>query len=442
MTASPLSAPLTLPNGFVLKNRFCKSAMTEAMADASDSPTRAHNTLYGRWAKGGLGLQMTGNVMVDRRYLERPGNVVVEDESNLAALTAWSTAAQATDTSAWVQISHPGRQCPIIVNAKPLSPSSEKLNLLGMFGKPRPMSEADITEAITRYGETARIVKKAGFDGVQLHAAHGYLISQFLSPITNQRHDDWGGSLSNRARFLRAVVAETRKQVGPDFPIGVKLNSADFQKGGFSLEECKQVARWLQEDGIDLLEISGGTYEEMSFATATEDDTPRESTRKREAFFLEYAREIRAEITVPMVVTGGFRNRTAMEAALSEDGIDMIGLARPLCVMPDGAAELISGTRDHIGITEARLTLGTGSWGLNTKNKLINLVNTVARVEYYVAQMDRMAAGKEPRADGKVSALGLMAGYFGKSTFAALRRKPRAYKAIKARSLDSAPRTS
>ncbi len=442
MPTSPLSAPLTLPNGFILKNRFCKSAMTEAMADTSDNPTQAHNRLYGRWAQGGLGLLMTGNVMIDRRYLERPGNVVVEDESNLPALTAWASAAKANGTSVWVQISHPGRQCPMVVNPKPLSPSDEKLNLLGMFGKPRPMSEADITEAIFRYGQTARIVKKAGFDGVQIHAAHGYLVSQFLSPITNQRGDDWGGSLPNRARFLRAVLAETRKQVGPDFPIGVKLNSADFQKGGFSLEECKQVARWLQEDGIDLLEISGGTYEEMSFATATEDDTPRDSTRKREAFFLEYAREIRAEITLPMVVTGGFRSRAAMEAALREDGIDMIGLARPLCVMPDGAAQLLSGEKDQIGVSEAGLTLGTGSWGLNTKNKVINLVNTVARVEFYVAQMDRMAAGQEPRADGKASALSLMAGYFGKSTFAAFRRKPRARKAIKARLLDSAPRSS
>ena len=420
---TPLRQPLTLPNGTTLPNRLGKSAMTEAMADKSDNPTQRHITLYRRWAAGGLGLQVTGNVMVDRRYLERPGNVVVEDERDLAGLTAWADAARSGSARAWVQISHPGRQCPMVVNAHPLSPSAEKLRMLGLFGKPREMAPDDIHDAIRRYGETARILRKAGFDGVQIHGAHGYLISQFLSPITNRRTDEWGGTLENRARFLRAVVAATRTAVGADCPIGVKLNSADFQKGGFTLDECKQVARWLQKDGIDLLEISGGTYEEMSFATAT---PQRDSTRTREAFFLDYAREIRAEVDIPLMVTGGFRSRAAMEQALTEDGIDMIGLARPICVHPDGAAALISGQAERIGISEDGLTLGRGSWGINAQNWLINLVNTVARVEYYVWQMDRMAAGQEPAPRASRNALVLMLGYLGKSTVRALRRKPRA----------------
>lgn len=424
MSDTPLSQPLPLPCGATLSNRFGKSAMTEAMADKRDAPTQKHTTLYRRWARGAMGLQITGNVMIDRRYLERPGNIVVEDERDLAALNKWATAAKSDDTQVWVQISHPGRQCPMVVNARPLSPSDEKLKMLGLFAKPRAMSADDIADAIHRYAETARILQKAGFDGVQVHGAHGYLVSQFLSPITNRRSDDWGGSLENRARFLRRIIAAVRTAVGPTFPIGVKLNSADFQKGGFTLEECKQVARWLQEDGIDLLEISGGTYEEMSFATATPEATQRDSTRAREAFFLEYAREIRAEVTLPLMVTGGFRSRAAMEQALTEDGIDMIGLARPLCVHPDGATNLISGKTAQIGINEDDLTLGRGAWGINAKNWLINLVNTVARVEYYVWQMDRMAAGKEPSPRTSKSALMLMLGYLGKSTLRALRRKP------------------
>ncbi|PSL22285.1 NADH:flavin oxidoreductase/NADH oxidase family protein [Shimia abyssi] len=424
MSNTSLSQPLTLPCGVTLSNRLSKSAMTEAMANKHDAPTEKHINLYRRWAKGGLAVQVTGNVMIDRRFLERPGNVVVEDERDITALSKWAEAAKSERTQAWVQISHPGRQCPMVVNARPLSPSNEKLKMLGLFGKPRAMRDTDINDAIRRYAETARILQKAGFDGVQIHGAHGYLISQFLSPITNHRTDYWGGSLENRARFLRRVVAAVRRAVGPSFPVGVKLNSADFQKGGFTLEDCKQVARWLQEDSIDLLEISGGTYEEMSFATATPDAPQRDSTKAREAFFLDYAREIRAEVTIPIMVTGGFRSRAAMQQALIEDGIDMIGLARPLCVHPDGAADLINGGTDRIGISEDGLTLGTGTWGVNAQNWLINLTNTVARVEYYVWQMDRMAAAREPSKRETKNALGLMLGYLGKSMFRAMIRKP------------------
>ncbi|MEP2781503.1 MAG: NADH:flavin oxidoreductase/NADH oxidase family protein [Pseudoruegeria sp.] len=436
MPISPLATPLRLPNGSVLANRFCKSAMTEAMADKMDNPTPALNTLYQRWAQGGLGLQITGNVMVDRRYLERPGNVVIEDESNLDAVRAWAASAKSETTQVWMQISHPGRQCPIVVNSTPLSPSTEKLQLLGLFGQPKEMSPADINETIGRYAETARIALKAGFDGVQIHGAHGYLISQFLSPRTNHRTDKWGGSLENRARFLRAIIAETRQKVGADCPIGVKLNSADFQKGGFSFDDCKQVARWLEEDGIDLLEISGGTYEEMRFATATDDTKHRESTRKREAFFLEYAHEIRSEITLPLVVTGGFRHVAAMEAALV-DGIDMIGLARPLCLTPDAASEILDGQITKIGMDETDLALGRGKWGNNTKNALMNLFNTVVRVEFYAAFMTRMAKGEPLNAQRDPRPINLLLGYFWFSTYRAIRRKPYATRRTAPALLDS-----
>ncbi|MCT8159062.1 NADH:flavin oxidoreductase/NADH oxidase family protein [Pseudoruegeria sp. SHC-113] len=426
MTQSPLAAPLPLPCGVSLPNRIGKSAMTEALAGADDAPTPAHDALYARWSRGGAGLLVTGNVMVDGRSLERPGNVVVEDERHLAAVSRWAKAAQWGGSHVWMQISHPGRQCPMIINPRPLSPSEEKLKLLGLFGKPRAMTEAEIAEVIARYAETARIAQKAGFDGVQIHGAHGYLISQFLSPITNRRGDDWGGSLENRARFLRAVVTATRAAVGPGFPIGVKLNSADFQKGGFTLEECKQVARWLEEDGIDLLEISGGTYEEMAFAEVTAEAAPqRESTRKREAFFLEYAQEIREGLSVPIMVTGGFRSRVAMEAAIAEDGIAMVGLARPLCVAPDAPEGLIAGDLEKIGIDEDGLVLGKGRFGVNAPPGVVNLLNTVARVEFYVAQMHRMGKGQAPQEGEKAFAAGLVGSYLGLSTFKALRRMPR-----------------
>lgn len=396
--------------------------MTEALADGRDVPTKAHQTLYERWSHGGMAVQVTGNVMVDRRYLERPGNVVIEDESSLAALQSWATAARSGGSQIWMQISHPGRQCPIVVNTRPLSPSAEKLRILGLFGKPKAMTSEDIEGAIQRYAKTAAIAQKAGFDGVQIHAAHGYLVSQFLSPITNQRKDDWGGSLENRAQFLRQVYRATRAAVGKNFPVAVKLNSADFQKGGFTIKESCRVAQWLEQDGIDLIELSGGTYEQMSFVNGTQENQ-RDSTIKREAYFLEYAREVCKAVSVPIMVTGGFRSVAAMERAIVEDKIDMIGLARPLCVQPDAVAAMLEGEVDSIGIEEEGLVIGRGRFGVNAQNWFINLINTVSRVEYYAWQMTRMSRGLKPETDARNNAVGYFLWYLCRTTLLGLRRK-------------------
>lgn len=422
MATQTVAHHLDLPCGVRLKNRFSKSAMTEALADRHDAPTTAHQTLYKRWSHGGMGMQMTGNVMIDGRYLERPGNIVVEDARVLDALQDWATAAKSGGSQIWMQISHPGRQCPIVVNTRPLSPSTEKLRILGLFGKPKAMTSDDITDAIQRYAKTASLAQEAGFDGVQIHAAHGYLVSQFLSPITNQRTDEWGGSLENRAQFLREVYRATRAAVGPEFPIAVKLNSADFQKGGFTIEDSCRVAQWLEQDGIDLIELSGGTYEQMSFVNGTQ-EKQRDSTIRREAYFLDYAREVRKAVAVPIMVTGGFRSLAAMQCAVAEDGIDMIGLARPLCVEPDGVAAMLDGRVDSIGIEEDGLVIGRGRFGVNAKNWLINLINTVSRVEYYAWQMTRMSRGLNPQTNARNNAIGYFLWYLNRTTLLGLRRK-------------------
>ncbi|WP_300585154.1 NADH:flavin oxidoreductase/NADH oxidase family protein [Marivita sp.] len=422
MTKRSYSYHLDLPCGVRLKNRFARSAMTEALADVHDAPNKAHQTLYERWSNGGMAMQMTGNVMVDKRYLERPGNVVVQDESVFNVLQNWARAGKSGGSQIWMQISHPGRQCPIVVHTRPLSPSAEKLRILGLFGKPRAMTSEDIQDAIQRYATTAAIAKKAGFDGVQIHAAHGYLVSQFLSPITNQRKDDWGGSLENRAKFLRKVYEATRAAVGKDFPVAVKLNSADFQKGGFTIEDSCQVARWLEKDGIDLIELSGGTYEQMSFVNGTEEQQ-RDSTIKREAYFLEYAREVRHAVSVPLMVTGGFRSVAAMERAIVDDRIDMIGLARPLCVQPYAVTGILEGSVEKIGIEEDGLVVGRGRFGVNAKNWFINLINTVSRVEYYSWQMNRMSRGLMPQTDARNNAIGYFLWYLNRTTLLGLRRK-------------------
>ena len=392
---SPLASPISLPNGSVLPNRLCKSAMTEGLADKFDLPTPALIQLYKTWSQGGTGLHITGNVMVDRRYLERAGNVVLEDDKNLDLFRTWSKQGTTGGNHLWVQLNHPGRQCPKMVSTEPLSPSDVQLAMLGNFARPRPMDQSDIEQVIERFITSARLVKEAGFTGVQIHCAHGYLLSQFLSPKINQRQDQWGGSLENRARIIRRIIVGVRAAVGADFPIGVKLNSADFQKGGFSLEDCLTVASWLGEDGVDLLEISGGTYEQLSLIGVEPTDV-RESTRKREAYFIEYAERIKQSAQIPVMITGGFRSRDVMERAIESGEVDVIGLARPLCTQPDCSAKLIQQTIQSIDCYEDKLVLGTGFWGNNSSSNLIKAINSFGQVGFYYWQIIRLSKGLTP----------------------------------------------
>ena len=392
---SPLASPISLPNGSVLANRLCKSAMTEGLADKFDLPTPALIQLYKTWSQGGTGLHITGNVMVDRRYLERAGNVVLEDDTNVELFRNWAKQGTTGGNHLWVQLNHPGRQCPKMVSTQPLSPSDVQLAMLGNFARPRPMDHSDIEEVIERFITSAQLVKQAGFTGVQIHCAHGYLLSQFLSPKINQRQDQWGGSLENRARIIRRIIVGVRAAVGADFPIGVKLNSADFQKGGFSLEDCITVASWLGEDGVDLLEISGGTYEQLSLIGVEPTDV-RESTRKREAYFIEYAERIKQSAKIPVMITGGFRSRDVMERAIESGEVDVIGLARPLCTEPDCSTKLIQQTIQHIDCYEDKLVLGTGFWGNNSPSNLIKAINSVGQVGFYYWQIIRLSKGLTP----------------------------------------------
>jgi len=392
---SPLASPISLPNGSILPNRLCKSAMTEGLADKFDRPTPALIQLYKTWSQGGTGLHITGNVMVDRRYLERAGNVVLEDDKNLDLFRTWAKQGTTGGNHLWVQLNHPGRQCPKMVSTEPLSPSDVQLAMLGNFARPRPMDQSDIEQVIERFITSARLVKQAGFTGVQIHCAHGYLLSQFLSPKINQRQDQWGGSLENRARIIRRIIVGVREAVGADFPIGVKLNSADFQKGGFSLEDCITVASWLGEDGVDLLEISGGTYEQLSLIGVEPTDV-RESTRKREAYFIEYAERIKQSAQIPVMITGGFRSRDIMERAIKSGEVDVIGLARPLCTEPDCSAKLIQQTIQSIDCYEDKLVLGRGFWGNNSPSSLIKAINSFGQVGFYYWQIIRLSKGLTP----------------------------------------------
>lgn len=351
MAKIDIAAPLTLPCGAVLKNRIAKAPMTEGLADPWNRATPRHVTLYRRWAEGGSGLLVTGNVQVDRRYLERPGNVAIDDNGGAYELRAFAASGRIHDTHIWMQIGHSGRQTPRRVNPQPVAPSAVPLKLPeAAFGHPRALSGREVADVARRFAHVATVARETGFTGVQVHAAHGYLISEFLSPLANQRRDEWGGPLENRARLLMETVTAIRAAVGPDYPISVKLNSSDFQAGGFSHEECLQVVTWLDRAGVDLLEISGGNYEQPSMVAGVPTETGetvRESTVAREAYFIDYAAGMRkAAKRMALMVTGGFRTRAAMDEALDAGAVDVIGIGRPLCVDPELPRDLLAGTAD------------------------------------------------------------------------------------------------
>lgn len=384
MTDQPLARPLALAGGTTLGNRLAKSAMSEVLGDADGAPTDRLVRLYDRLGRGGAGLSVTGHVIVAREGRGEPGNVVIEDARHLPALRRWAEAAQAHGTRTFVQLNHTGRQSPRRLTPVPVAPSAVGLRgFFGTFATPRALSGAEVERLIARFATAAAVVKDAGFSGVQIHGAHGYLVSQFLSPLSNLRTDEWGGSLDNRMRFLLAIVRAMRVAVGPDFPIAVKLNSADFQRGGFELDDAKAVARALEAAGIALLEISGGNYESPAMSGSGElPARVRQSTRLREAYFLEYAREIRAVTKLPLMLTGGMRTAATMNEVLASGAVDVVGLARPITFEPDLPGRLVRGAAD--GARPLRIHTG------------VKKVDDMLQVFWFQQQLHRMADGLEP----------------------------------------------
>ena len=397
---------LDLPCGVEIKNRICKGAMTEGLADAQNRATSQHVNLYDRWSAGGAGILLTGNVQVDHRFLERPGNVVIEGQQTneqLSRLISYAEAGTKNDTHLWMQISHAGRQTPASVAETPVAPSEVQLQMPGaQFGKPRALSHEEILDIIQKFAHCANIAQDTGFTGVQIHGAHGYLISEFLSPDINLREDEWGGTLEKRAKFLIETVRSVRKSVGVNFPVSLKLNSADFQKGGFSHEDAIQVATWLNEEGLDLLEISGGTYEQPHLVGIDMGLNPeraekrRESTIAREAYFLDYAKDIRTIFNGPLMVTGGFRSTKGMNNALNENACDVIGIARPFCIDPDIANKLLNSNVSETPTLEKTMQLGPGWLGLNSPFSVIKGINGWGQQAFWCLNLIRMGEDSDP----------------------------------------------
>lgn len=379
-TTETFASPITLGNGLVLPNRLAKAAMSECLGDLSFAPTHRHVRLYERFARGGAGLIITGNVMVDRRAIGEVGNVAVEDARDLPMLQAWAAAAKSRGAIALAQINHPGRQVFAGVGPRPVAPSAVKVRgAAGVFRTPHALDSAEIEQLVSRFAASAHVLVDAGFDGVEIHAAHGYLISQFLSPLTNTRTDKWGGTLQNRVRFLLEVIAAVRAAVGAGV-VAVKLNSADFQRGGFEAGEAKEVVRMLN-GLVDLVEVSGGTYESTAFMGVTKDKI-KASTRDREAYFLDFAESVRGDLDVPLMLTGGFRTRNGMAAAIASGAVDLIGLARPLALDPALPAHLMDGSVTASEDTPRRL-------GAARLDGIIDLI-------WHTTQLQRMGRGLDP----------------------------------------------
>ena len=409
-----LSQPLKLPCGATIRNRIAKSAMTEGLADGLGRATEGHVHLYKAWADGGAGLLITGNVQVDIDHLERPGNVVIahaQDEEARKRLMAFAAAGTRNDTHLWMQISHAGRQTQALVNPHPKAPSAVQLALPGnQFGVPVPLTEDEIEDLINRFVLAAKTAQETGFTGVQIHAAHGYLCSQFLNPRANLREDQWGGHLDNRARFLLEIVRRTRAAVGPAFPVCVKLNSADFQKGGFEFEDSLVVAKWLEEAGVDMIEVSGGSYEQpkmmdMEGMEAAEAPKMAASTAAREAYFVDFAKAMRKTLKIPVLLTGGIRLLKAANHAIESGATDMVGLARPMCVDTDAPAQWLKGQAE-IARWEAKLKLLPSWLSFLRAIPAIRAMDGFAVMFWYYAQFYRLGRGE--KADPNLSVFAAM----------------------------------
>ncbi len=327
---SLLSGSLELPSGAVLKNRLVKSAMSDSLADGEGNSTEPQVRLYERWAEGGVALSIIGEVQGDPRFPERPGNLVLGAGSDLKMLRSLAARASINDAHIWPQLGHAGALSHASIS-QPKGPSPLEIGDFKCAG----LSLTEVQALPSMYAKAALMAKEVGFTGVQIHAAHGFLLGQFLSPLFNHRSDGYGGSIEARCRIIIEVIAAVRQAVGPLFPIGIKINSTDQLEGGLTEEDALEAIRLLDNTSIDLIDISGGTY--FPGATASSDST------SDGAYFVAFAQKAKKVTRIPLVATGGFKTRSDAVSALDSGAIDMVGLARAMVLNPSLPNDWLSG---------------------------------------------------------------------------------------------------
>jgi 2,4-dienoyl-CoA reductase-like NADH-dependent reductase (Old Yellow Enzyme family) len=384
---SPLGQPLEFPvSKRVAINRFLNGAMSEGLATYHETDLSARGIpgkdlaqLYGKWGEGKWGQLLTGNVMIDPGHLEAPGNMIVPVDApfegeRFEGFKAIATAGKAHGSLIVPQVSHPGRQVPDNVQKHPISASDMQLITPAMgrtYAKPRAATKEDIEGVIKGFTHAAVYLEKAGFDGIQLHGAHGYLLAQFLSPTTNKRTDQYGGSLENRMRLILEIAASIKAQVSPSFVLGIKVNSVEFQEEGFTPEEAILLCQALEKAGFDYVETSGGTYESNGFVHK------KESTRKREAYFIEFSEQIAKSVSsLKVYTTGGFKTVDGMVKAL--ESVHGVGIGRAACQDPDLPKLILAGK-----------ATGVGKYSIEEDNIFIRLV--AAKM-----QIQQIANGQKP----------------------------------------------
>jgi 2,4-dienoyl-CoA reductase-like NADH-dependent reductase (Old Yellow Enzyme family) len=410
-----LSEPIVLPvSGRRLENRLIKASTTECLADPNTAlPNDRHICLYQQWAVGGCGMIITGNVMVDRCCRESSRNVVLDahnDSNNdsLERFQQWAASIRASSSLAIMQLSHPGRQSPLAVtgfSSPPVAPSAgrkARVQLPGAFGKvagaitirrPREATLDDIERITQQFVTSARLAEQAGFDGVQIHGAHGYLLSQFLSKSGNLRTDEYGTNPQGRRRFLLEILRAVRQATSDTFVVGVKLNSKDSRTDGKEREdECIDLIQELCSTGLlDFIELSGGSYEDLLFF----DDLKEEG---KDGIFIPFAKRLKdmlqqqqhdeeesSSSSMPLIaLTGGFRSASIMEKTIVEQNAHLIGLARPMCLDPSIARDILNGTKDMAPSYKLDFFMA--------KTLMVPVLNSL----WHQRQLKRMSEGKHP----------------------------------------------
>lgn len=324
-----LGNSLELPCGVILKNRLAKSPMSDCLGDGEGNPTMEQIRLYERWAEGGVALSFIGEVQGIPHYPEKPGNLVLGAHSNNKLLQQLTRRSTIHGTHLWPQLGHAGALTHLPIS-EPRGPSALDIEGLQCAG----LTIEEIKELPEMYARTALHAKSVGFSGVHIHAGHGFLLSQFLSPLFNHRTDGYGGSIEARSRIVLEIIDAVRRAVGATFPIGIRINSTDQLEGGLSEIDALELVRLLDRTSIDLIDVSGGTY--FPGAKASSDGTGGG------LYFIDFARSAREVTKVPLILTGGFKKRDQANDAVVSGAVDMVNLGRAMALNPRLAEDWLS----------------------------------------------------------------------------------------------------
>jgi len=329
-------------NHMSLANRLVRSATWEGMCEEDGRPRAKLAGYYATLAKGGVGLIITGYTFIRPDGKQLPGQMGIHSDGFAAEMLALTDAVHREGGKICLQLVHAGGQTSAkIIGRQPLAPSAVKV---AQFPEqPAELSITDIQELVAQFGEGACRAREYGFDAVQLHASHGYLINQFLSPLTNRRNDAYGGTIENRCRFLLEACRSVRGAVGKDFPLLVKLNGDDNLPGGLTIDDAVVTARILDDEGVDAIEVSGGTPASGELSPVRQGIASRE----QEAYNLPLASRIKRAVSCPVMVVGGLRSFEIVEGIVRREEADYVAMARPFIREPALVRRWEGGNESH-----------------------------------------------------------------------------------------------